>query len=417
MLQPQALVKAGLLLVDVERRHLRRVEHGEPIHRNLDLTGRQLGVGRARGPCPHDALDLDDPLVADRLGGGVRIRCLLGARHHLGDAVAIAEVEEGEMPVIPPTMHPTGQRDPLAVVPGAQLATGVRAEGGAHGSVNGSRCADAHRTCHAVRRMTMMTRQQRLLALREALRREQSIGPFSIPAVAGLGSGFLASFVADALLFDIVDTPWRQFIDALVFALVAAPVWLLVQRRAVRHAIEVMTWLNGWETERWQHEVGNRLPALPRSSPQMLDTLPDTMGLRPLRVELLAARGELDEAWQRLEALPTDTPWQRFERAALEEWISFVSNGPEHLGAMAAAEPDVRDDRSLAARAMVAAAKARRAAVGGGDAIGPLAAMRPELGDRPQRYAFSYRTGVILGVLVISLVASLAVMITAAIIR
>lgn len=235
--------------------------------------------------------------------------------------------------------------------------------------------------------------------------------------LAGLGSGLIASFIADAVLYEAIDTPWRQFVDAAVFAIVAAPVWLAVQRASVRHAIEVLTWLNGWETERWQREVGRRLPALPRAEPQLLDALPDTMGLRPLRVELLATRGELDEAWERLEALPTDTPWQRFERAALEEWLSFLSNGPEHLGAMADAEPDVRDERSLAARVMLAAAKARRAAVGGGDAIGPLAALRPELGDRPGRYAFPYRTGVILSVLVISLVASIAVMITAAIIR
>jgi hypothetical protein len=265
--------------------------------------------------------------------------------------------------------------------------------------------------------MTMLTRQERLSALRDALRREQSIGPFSIPVLIGLGSGFLASFVADALLYDVVDTPWRQVVDAVVFAVVAAPVWLAVQRRAVRQAIEVMTWLNGWETERWQHEVGRRLPALPRSTPQLLDALPDTMGLRPLRVELLAARGELDEAWERLEALPSDTPWQRFERAALAEWISFVTDGPERLGAMAEAAPEVRDDRSIVARVMVAAAKARRAAVGGGDAIGPLAALRPELGDLPGRYAFPYRTGIILSVLAISLIASTAVTITALIIR
>jgi hypothetical protein len=266
--------------------------------------------------------------------------------------------------------------------------------------------------------MTSATGPERHRALRDALRRAQSIGPFSVPVVVGLGAGFLASFVADALLYDLVDTPWRQVVDALVFVIVAAPTWLTVQRRDVRHAIEVLTWLNGWETERWQAEIGRRLPALPRTHPELLDALPDTMGLRPLRVELLAVRGESAEAWARLQLLPTDTPWQRFERAALTEWVLWWTDGPEQTAAMDAAIPEIDDpERGLVARAMVAAARARRAAVGGGDAIGPLAAIRPDLGARPNRYAFSYRTGVIVSVVLIGLVASVAVMVAAAIIR
>lgn len=266
--------------------------------------------------------------------------------------------------------------------------------------------------------MTMSIRQQRLHALREALRHAQSLGPFSLPVVAGLGAGFIASFVVDALLIEIVETPGRQFIDAVVFAVVAAPVWLTVQRADVRQAIEVMTWLNGWETERWQAELGRRLPGLPRAAPQVLDRLPDTMGLRPLRIELLAVLGDLAEARERLAGLPTDTPWQRFEQAALDEWISWLADGPELLHPMRAAAPAIEDqERVLVARAMIAAAEARRAAVSGGDAIAALAAVRRDLGSRPGRYAFGYRTGILVTVALVGLVASLAVAIASAIIR
>lgn len=266
--------------------------------------------------------------------------------------------------------------------------------------------------------MTSQARASRLRALRDALRRQQSLGPLSIPSAAGVGAGFVASFAVDALLYELVATPWRQLFDAGAFVFVAAPVWLAVQRPDVRRAHEVLTWLNGWEAERWEAELGRRLPGLPRATPGMLGALPDTMGLRPLRVELLAASGEADEAWERLERLPVDTPWQRFERAALEEWISFLGNGPELIGPMRSAIAAIDDDeRSLVARAMVAAAEARRAAVAGGDAVRPLAALRTELGDRPGRYAFPYRTGIVLSVLLIGLVASGAVMLTSALIR
>ena len=75
------------------------------------------------------------------------------------------------------------------------------------------------------------------------------------------------------------------------------------------------------------------------------------------------------------------------------------------------------DERRLVARGMIAAARARRAAVDGSDAIGPLAALRAELDDRPRRYAYPYWTGVVLMVGAIAVLASAAVAITAAIIR
>ena len=268
------------------------------------------------------------------------------------------------------------------------------------------------------RAMTSQARLDRLHALRRSLYRAQAIGPFSIPLAAGLGLGFLASFGADALLYRTVGTPLRQVLDAVVFAVVAAPVWLLVQRADVRDAHEVVSWLNGWETERWQTELGRRLSTLPRANPRLLDLLPDTLGLRPLRIELLAVRGKVDEAHERLERLPIDTPWQRFERAALEEWLAFMGGGPNLIGPMEAAVPEIDDpERRLVARGMVAAARARRAAVAGSDAIAPLAALRSELADRPRRYAFPYWGGVVVMVGAIGVLASAAVAVTAAIIR
>jgi hypothetical protein len=262
-------------------------------------------------------------------------------------------------------------------------------------------------------------RPDRRRALNEAFKRAESFGPIR-PAVVGLAGGLVASYVAEALLAPLIGAPVRQLASAAVFVAVMAPLWLLVQPASVRRAYDVMTWLNGGESERWQGELGRRLTALPRATPAMVDALPDTMGLRPLRVELLAANGRLDEARERLALLPTDTPWQRFERAALAEWIAWWSDEPEDLSEMRRAAEALEgqdEERWLAARAMVAAAEARRAATAGGDAVGPLSALRDELGDRPRRYAYGYTAGVLVMVVLMGIVASITITIGASIIR
>ncbi|MCV0403675.1 MAG: hypothetical protein K5924_08180 [Chloroflexi bacterium] len=257
----------------------------------------------------------------------------------------------------------------------------------------------------------------RTRALREALQRAESIGPLR-PAAIGLAGGLVAAFIADGLLATSLGTPVRQLADAAVFGVVMGPLWLAVQPADVRRAHDVMTWLNGWETERWQTELGRRLTTLPRATPSMVDSLPDTLGLRPLRVELLAATDRLDEARERLEQLPVDTPWQRFERAALDEWIAWWADAPDRHEPMRRAAMEIDEpDRQLAARAMIAAAEARRAAGGGGDAVGPLAALREDLGDRPRRYAFGYTTGVVVMVALTAVVASITISVASAIIR
>ena len=260
-------------------------------------------------------------------------------------------------------------------------------------------------------------RPERARALRDAFRRAESFGPIR-PAAIGLAGGLFASFLVDGALVHVVGAPLRQIGAAAAFVAVMAPVWLLLQPADVRRAQDVVTWLNGWEAERWQHEIGRRLTAVPRATPAMLDALPDTIALRPLRVELLAASGRLEEARERLAQLPRDTAWQRFERTALAEWIAWWHDLPGDRSALRAAAAEVEDgERRLAARAMTAAAEARRAAVEGGDAVAPLAAMRDELGERPRRYAFGAAAGILATVVLTGMVASAVITLGSAVLR
>ena len=92
----------------------------------------------------------------------------------------------------------------------------------------------------------------------EAFKRAESLGPIR-PAVVGLAGGLVASYVADAMLAPFLGAPLRQLLGAAVFVAVMAPLWLLVQPASVRRAHDVLTLLNGWESERWQGELGLRL--------------------------------------------------------------------------------------------------------------------------------------------------------------
>ena len=70
---------------------------------------------------------------------GVRRVLLVG--DHLGQSVAVAQVEEGEVAVVTAPMDPASQRHALPDVLGAQLAAGVAPECLCHGTLNGSESA------------------------------------------------------------------------------------------------------------------------------------------------------------------------------------------------------------------------------------------------------------------------------------
>ena len=87
------------------------------VGQDLDLAGRELGVGGLLTTGAHDAVDLDGPLGTHGLGDlkGVAVG-VLGVEGELRDALAVAKIAEDKAAVIAATTHPTGEGNLFAHV-------------------------------------------------------------------------------------------------------------------------------------------------------------------------------------------------------------------------------------------------------------------------------------------------------------
>lgn len=238
----------------------------------------------------------------------------------------------------------------------------------------------------------------RVMLVARAIERGQAVGPVPAPAALGFGAGAVAmGLVVFALPGRQSTEPLRIALPFAAFASVGALVWVLAIPKRVRHAHESAAWLSGHERERWQRRIGRRMPFTVRGIPRLIADLPETDATRPLRVEILAVLGRNEEAAAELDRLPRETPEQRFEHAALAEQLAAFAGLADQRPAMRIALRDLDgEEEALEGRVSLAYADSRRAALEGGDAAGPLAETRPEIGDRANRYQFGYRRGVIL---------------------
>ncbi len=129
VLQAQLLARLGVragLVADHERQRGAGAQHHELLAGHLDCSGGEFGVHHVGRAPAHGALHRDAVLqleTADRRGQGV-LRFAADVEHHLGQPVAVAQVEERDAAVVAYASHPAVQGNLRARRRGIQLAAG-----------------------------------------------------------------------------------------------------------------------------------------------------------------------------------------------------------------------------------------------------------------------------------------------------
>ena len=225
-----------------------------------------------------------------------------------------------------------------------------------------------------------------------AIREPAMLGPFGLPELAMLVAFVGVWLVVPLLLPRDVHLVVQIGLPGLVSAVVATEAYVRAMPPRSRRAFEAFSWLGEWELARARQVTGRSVPTDPGSARRWLAERPervDRLDEAALRVEILLLAERIEEAGGLVKrmAARAETPWERFEVAALEDLVSWRAGGQGDLPGMeAAAEailPRDSDDR-LRAEVTVAVAHVRRRMADGrtGDAVEPLLQARDRLGSR-----------------------------------
>ena len=129
---PQILI--GKLAVELEGQHVGFVQDGESGGDDLHLARADFAIFRAFEAGGHFALNLEDIFVTQVVTFGGELRVLFRTEDNLGEALAVAEVDEDDATVVACRIHPSAELDALPDVGLADFVAMVGAVGvGDHG--------------------------------------------------------------------------------------------------------------------------------------------------------------------------------------------------------------------------------------------------------------------------------------------
>ena len=123
ILQPQLLV--GLGPVHLEGRRGRGVVEHQLGGPDLDRAGLELEVLLAGKPVGDDPLDPDHVLITEVARSGLQRGAGVGLEDHLGDPVAVAQVDEDQPAEIAPGVHPAVEHNGMPDMILRQISAGV----------------------------------------------------------------------------------------------------------------------------------------------------------------------------------------------------------------------------------------------------------------------------------------------------
>lgn len=170
-------------------------------------------------------------------------------------------------------------------------------------------------------------------------------------------------------------------VAAVVFGLVACSLLPVLVRGPLRDALETFAWIGRWSSLRWRDTAGRRPPATPAAARAWLDATPADPEHAQLRAEAALIAGDLAEAGRAIDAFPTATPWDAFEREVMRAEVVWMGGGRLDLGGARRALASVNDETAtLRGRALLATIQARGRLADGAGWREPLEELRPALG-------------------------------------
>ena len=228
-------------------------------------------------------------------------------------------------------------------------------------------------------------------SIAHAIREPSFVGPFGLQEISMLVAIIAALTVVSFVVRDL-HVVLRVMLTAAAAAVVGTEAYIRVMTTRSRRAFEAFSWLGEWELARAKRAVGR----LPLSRDDAIDWLvahplgPIAIADElPVRIEIELLAGRRDEARALLEQLPTDTPWERFELAALRDLVDWRAGGDGFIPLMEETAREILPadgDERLRAEVTIAVARVRRRMADGradaGDAAVPLVEVRERLGDR-----------------------------------
>jgi hypothetical protein len=228
-------------------------------------------------------------------------------------------------------------------------------------------------------------------SIAHAIREPSFVGPFGLQEISLLVAIVTAVLVVPFVVRDL-PVVLRIVLTSAAAAALGTEAYLRAMTPRSRRAFEAFSWLGEWELARAKRVAGG----VPVSRDDAIDWLvahpigpiamPEEL---PIRIEIELLAGRRDEARALLEQLPTDTPWERFELAALRDLVDWRAGGDGFLELMHESAREILPpdgDERLRAEVTIAVAEVRRRMADGrteaGDAAVPLVEVRNRLGPR-----------------------------------